>query len=215
MLQAGDRGNKSATLVTQVKVIYFTHLNYALRHEEVWEGGDKGPLTLHLTLDKNWMIIFGPQPFCPRIKWPRYPTWTRRGEHRISETTKSLKTDSFETQHSRCGWEASVVSQSLFISLCVNIHTLRCTYSNMLITECCSTPNGDVTKYAEHMNRYYLSKIQKILHSETHLALRVSDNGLRTCIRSVQNRPCFRDAGSNLKKKTFLFIIKNLATRLL
>lgn len=125
--------------------------------------------------------------------------------HKISES------DSFEPHHSRCGWEASVVSQSLFISLCVNIHTLRCTYSNVLITECCSRPNGDVTKYTEHMHRYYLSKIRKILHSETHLALRVSDNGLRTCIRSVQNRPCFRDAGSNLKKKSISFHNKELS----
>jgi hypothetical protein len=91
----------------------------------------KGPRTLHLTLDKNWMIIFGPQTFYPRIKWPQHPTWMGRGEHRISEIIKSLITDSFEPHHSRCGWEASVVSRSLFISLCVTIHTLRWTNSNV------------------------------------------------------------------------------------
>jgi len=125
-LQTGDRGNKSATLVTHVKVTYFTRLNYALRHE-VWGegGGGKCPRTLHLTLDKR------PQPFYPRIKWPRYPTWTRRGEHRNSEIIKSLKTESFEPHHSRWGWEESVVSQSLFISLGVSIHTLRCTNSDV------------------------------------------------------------------------------------
>jgi len=163
------------------------------------------------------MIIFWPRPFYPRLKWPRYPTWTRRGEHRNSEIRKSLKTESFKAHHSRCGWEASVVSQSLFISLCVNIHTLRCTNSNIFGNESVvPDPSGDVTKYTAHMQRYYLHKIRKILRSVTHLVLRVSDNGLRTRIKSAQklscNRPCFRDAGSNSSKSiSFLFMKPFLA----
>ena len=86
-----------------------------------------------------------------------------------------------------------------------------------LVMECCS--RHEWRRYEiRYTCSYYLSKIRKIMHSETHLDLRVSDNGLLTCIKSVQklscNRPCFRDARSN-SKKAFLFTLKNSVTRLI
>jgi hypothetical protein len=88
-----------------------------------------------------------------------YPTCTRLGEHinyehtspqslnRNSEIRKSLKTESFEPHHSRYGWEASVISQTLFNSLGVIIRTLHCTNSSMFDYGVSAAPdtNGDVT----------------------------------------------------------------------